>query len=94
MRNLATLFVAATLNVGVTAAPAQEGQHMARKSGGDTSAAIVQRRSLIAWAEQLGRSDCANVLRRTREEERAAGKKLAENAVNTRAASTAQATAR
>ena len=44
--------------------------------------------SLIAWAEQLGRSDCANMLRKTLDEEKAADKKLtmiAESAVNTRA---------
>jgi ferritin-like metal-binding protein YciE len=44
--------------------------------------------SLIAWAEQLGRSDCAIMLRETLDEEKAADKKLtmiAESAVNTRA---------
>ena len=46
--------------------------------------------SLIAWAKQLGRNDCAAVLQRTLDEERATDKKLtqlAESAVNLRAAS-------
>ena len=46
--------------------------------------------SLIAWAKQLGRSDCAAVLQRTLDEEKATGQKLtqmAEAAVNLRAAS-------
>ncbi len=46
--------------------------------------------SLIAWAKQLGRSDCATVLQRTLDEEKATDKKLtqmAESAVNLRAAS-------
>jgi ferritin-like metal-binding protein YciE len=46
--------------------------------------------SLIAWAKQLGRNDCASVLQRTLDEEKATDKKLtqmAESAVNLRAAS-------
>ena len=46
--------------------------------------------SLIAWAKQLGRNDCAAVLQRTLDEEKATDKKLtqmAESAVNLRAAS-------
>ena len=46
--------------------------------------------SLIAWAKQLGRNDCASVLQRTLDEEKAADKKLtqmAESAINLRAAS-------
>lgn len=46
--------------------------------------------SLIAWANQLGRRDCATILQRTLEEEKATDKKLtelAEKAVNLRAAS-------
>jgi hypothetical protein len=46
--------------------------------------------SLIAWAKQLGRNDCASVLQKTLEEERATDKKLtelAESKVNLRAAS-------
>ncbi|WOJ91207.1 ferritin-like domain-containing protein [Methylocapsa polymorpha] len=45
--------------------------------------------SLIAWAEQLGRSDCASVLRQNLEEEKAADEKLteiAESKVNLQAA--------
>jgi ferritin-like metal-binding protein YciE len=45
---------------------------------------------LIAWAKQLGRSDCAAILQRTLDEEKAIDKKLtdmAESAVNLRAAS-------
>ncbi len=45
--------------------------------------------SLIAYAEELGRSDCANVLRQTLEEEKATDKKLtqiAESRVNRQAA--------
>jgi ferritin-like metal-binding protein YciE len=44
--------------------------------------------TLIAWAQQLGRSDCAALLQRTLDEEKAADKKLtsiAESKVNTRA---------
>jgi ferritin-like metal-binding protein YciE len=46
--------------------------------------------SLIAWAKQLGRNDCAAVLQRTLDEEKATDKKLtemAESKVNLRAAS-------
>jgi ferritin-like metal-binding protein YciE len=46
--------------------------------------------TLIAWAKQLGRSDCASVLQKTLDEERAADQKLtslAESKVNLRAAS-------
>ena len=46
--------------------------------------------SLIAWAKQLGRNDCAGMLQRTLDEEKATDKKLtqmAESAVNLRAAS-------
>ncbi|HLI99412.1 MAG TPA: ferritin-like domain-containing protein [Bradyrhizobium sp.] len=51
---------------------------------------IVRYGSLIAWAKQLGRNDCASVLQKTLEEERATDKKLtslAESKVNLRAAS-------
>ncbi|WP_426419296.1 ferritin-like domain-containing protein [Bradyrhizobium genosp. A] len=51
---------------------------------------IVRYGSLIAWAKQLGRSDCATVLAKTLEEEKATDKKLtslAESKVNLRAAS-------
>ena len=46
--------------------------------------------SLIAWARQLGRNDCASVLQKTLDEEKAADTKLtklAESTVNLRAAS-------
>jgi ferritin-like metal-binding protein YciE len=46
--------------------------------------------SLIAWAKQLGRSDCASLLQKTLDEEKATDKKLttlAEGSVNLRAAS-------
>ena len=46
--------------------------------------------TLIAWAKQLGRSDCATVLQRTLDEEKATDTKLtqmAESKVNLRAAS-------
>ena len=46
--------------------------------------------TLIAWAKQLGRNDCAAVLQRTLDEEKATDKMLtqmAESAVNLRAAS-------
>ena len=45
--------------------------------------------SLIAWAKQLGRNDCAKLLRKNMEEEKAADKMLttlAESRVNQRAA--------
>jgi len=44
---------------------------------------------LVAWANQLGRSDCATLLKQTLEEEKAADKKLtqiAESKVNVKAA--------
>ena len=51
---------------------------------------ITRYGSLIAWAKQLGRSDCAMVLQKTLDEERATDKKLttlAESRINLRAAS-------
>lgn len=51
---------------------------------------IVRYGSLIAWAKQLGRNDCASVLAKTLEEEKATDQKLttiAESKVNLRAAS-------
>ena len=48
--------------------------------------------SLIAWAKQLGRNDCASILQKTLDEEKATDKKLtslAESKVNLRAASAA-----
>src|SRR5258707_4107253 len=45
---------------------------------------------LIAWAKQLGRNDCATILHKTLEEEKATDKKLttlAESKINLRAAS-------
>ncbi|MGZ8299987.1 MAG: DUF892 family protein, partial [Rhodoplanes sp.] len=45
--------------------------------------------SLIAWAKELGRSDCASVLEKNLEEEKATDRKLtlmAESGVNTAAA--------
>ena len=45
--------------------------------------------TLIAWAKQLGRNDCASVLQKNLEEEKAADKKLtamAESSVNRKAA--------
>ena len=51
---------------------------------------ITRYGSLIAWAKQLGRSDCAGVLQKTLDEERATDKKLttlAESRINLRAAS-------
>jgi ferritin-like metal-binding protein YciE len=45
--------------------------------------------SLIAWAKQLGRNDCASILQQTLDEEKAADNKLttiAEQRVNRRAA--------
>ena len=51
---------------------------------------IVRYGSLIAWAKQLGRNDCATVLAKTLEEEKATDKKLttlAESKVNLWAAS-------
>jgi ferritin-like metal-binding protein YciE len=51
---------------------------------------ITRYGSLIAWAKQLGRNDCATVLQKTLDEEKAADvklTKLAESKVNLRAAS-------
>jgi ferritin-like metal-binding protein YciE len=51
---------------------------------------ITRYGSLIAWAKQLGRNDCASVLQKTLEEEKATDKKLtalAESKINLRAAS-------
>jgi len=51
---------------------------------------IARYGSLIQWAKQLGRNDCASVLQKTLEEERATDKKLttlAESKINLRAAS-------
>ena len=51
---------------------------------------ITRYGSLIAWAMQLGRNDCASVLQKTLEEEKATDQKLtqmAESKVNLRAAS-------
>jgi ferritin-like metal-binding protein YciE len=51
---------------------------------------ITRYGSLIAWAKQLGRNDCASVLQKTLEEEKATDQKLtaiAESKVNLRAAS-------
>jgi len=51
---------------------------------------ITRYGSLIAWAKQLGRNDCASVLQKTLDEEKATDKKLttlAESRVNLRAAS-------
>jgi ferritin-like metal-binding protein YciE len=45
--------------------------------------------ALVAWAKQLGRSDCASVLRQNLEEEKAADQKLtriAESKINLEAA--------
>ena len=51
---------------------------------------ITRYGSLIAWAKQLGRSDCASVLQQNLDEEKATDKKLttlAESKINLRAAS-------
>lgn len=51
---------------------------------------ITRYGSLIAWAKQLGRNDCASVLQKTLDEEKATDKKLttlADSKVNLRAAS-------
>ncbi len=51
---------------------------------------ITRYGSLIAWAKQLGRTDCASLMQKTLDEERATDKKLttlAEGRVNLRAAS-------
>ena len=50
---------------------------------------IVRYGSLVAWAKQLGRNDCASVLQKNLDEEKAADKKLndiAERSVNRKAA--------
>src|SRR5260370_15960610 len=51
---------------------------------------ITRYGSLIAWAKQLGRNDCASLLQKTLDEEKATDKKLttlAESKINLRAAS-------
>jgi ferritin-like metal-binding protein YciE len=51
---------------------------------------ITRYGSLIAWAKQLGRNDCASILQKTLDEEKATDKKLttlAESRVNLRGAS-------
>ena len=51
---------------------------------------IVRYGSLIAWARQLGRNDCASILQKTLDEEKMTDKKLtslAEGKVNLKAAS-------
>ena len=51
---------------------------------------IARYGSLIAWAKQLGRNDCASILQKTLDEEKATDKKLttlAESKINLRAAS-------
>jgi ferritin-like metal-binding protein YciE len=51
---------------------------------------IARYGSLIAWAKQLGRNDCAAILQKTLDEEKATDKKLtalAEGKVNLKAAS-------
>jgi ferritin-like metal-binding protein YciE len=51
---------------------------------------IARYGSLIAWARQLGRNDCASILQKTLDEEKATDKKLtslAEGKINLRAAS-------
>jgi ferritin-like metal-binding protein YciE len=51
---------------------------------------IARYGTLVAWAKQLGRNDCASVLQKTLDEEKATDKKLtslAEGKVNLRAAS-------
>ena len=51
---------------------------------------IARYGTLIAWAKQLGRNDCASVLQKNLDEEKAADKKLTELAearLNLRAAS-------
>ena len=50
---------------------------------------ITRYGSLVAWAKQLGRNDCASVLQKTLDEEKATDKKLttlAESKINLRAA--------
>jgi len=51
---------------------------------------IARYGTLIAWAKQLGRKDCASVLQKTLDEEKAADSKLdllAQSSINLRAAS-------
>jgi len=51
---------------------------------------IVRYGSLIAWARQLGKNDCASILQKTLDEERTTDRKLtslAEGKINLRAAS-------
>jgi ferritin-like metal-binding protein YciE len=51
---------------------------------------ITRYGSLVAWARQLGRNDCASILQKTLDEEKTVDKKLtslAEGKVNLRAAS-------
>jgi ferritin-like metal-binding protein YciE len=51
---------------------------------------IARYGSLVAWAKQLGRNDCASILQKTLDEEKATDRKLtilAESKVNLRAAS-------
>ena len=51
---------------------------------------ITRYGSLVAWAKQLGRNDCASVLQKTLDEEKATDQKLtklAESKINLRAAS-------
>ena len=51
---------------------------------------IVRYGSLVAWAKRLGRNDCAAVLQKTLDEEKATDKKLttlAETSINVRAVS-------
>jgi ferritin-like metal-binding protein YciE len=51
---------------------------------------ITRYGSLIAWAKQLGRNDCASILQKNLDEEKAVDKKLttlAESRINLRAAS-------
>jgi ferritin-like metal-binding protein YciE len=58
---------------------------------------IARYGTLIAWAKQLGRSDCASVLQKNLDEEKAADKKLnmlAEAKLNRKATGTRVAAAR
>jgi len=51
---------------------------------------IARYGSLVAWARQLGRNDCASILQKTLDEEKMTDKKLtslAEGKINLRAAS-------
>jgi ferritin-like metal-binding protein YciE len=51
---------------------------------------ITRYGSLVAWAKQLGRNDCASILQKTLDEEKATDRKLtslAESKINLRAAS-------